>query len=73
MKDVEVDITQENLEPMKTLDDAWNSQNWEVFRKAPLGGYEGVLAPGSRIPHRPRRARWKDGEIVEEKLFYPPR
>jgi hypothetical protein len=23
----------ENLELMKTLDDAWNSQNWEVFRK----------------------------------------
>jgi hypothetical protein len=22
----------ENLELMKTLDDAWNSQNWEVFR-----------------------------------------
>jgi predicted ester cyclase len=23
----------ENLELMQTLDDAWNSQNWEVFRK----------------------------------------
>ena len=23
----------ENLELMRTLDDAWNSQNWEVFRK----------------------------------------
>ena len=23
----------ENLELMKTLDDAWNSQNWEVFKK----------------------------------------
>ncbi len=23
----------ENLELMKTLDDAWNSQNWETFRK----------------------------------------
>jgi hypothetical protein len=23
----------ENLGLMKTLDDAWNSQNWEIFRK----------------------------------------
>ena len=26
-------VVKENLELMKTLDDAWNSQNWEVFRK----------------------------------------
>jgi hypothetical protein len=24
---------EENLQRMKTLDDAWNAQNWEVFRK----------------------------------------
>ena len=23
---------EENLNLMKTLDDSWNSQNWEVFR-----------------------------------------
>ena len=24
---------EENLQRMKTLDDAWNAQNWDVFRK----------------------------------------
>ena len=24
---------EDNLQRMKTLDDAWNTQNWEVFRK----------------------------------------
>ena len=24
---------EENLQRMKTLDDAWNAQDWEVFRK----------------------------------------
>lgn len=24
---------EENLQRMKTLDDSWNAQNWEVFRK----------------------------------------
>ncbi len=33
MKDVEATTARENLDRMNTLDDAWNSQNWEVFRK----------------------------------------
>ena len=33
MRDTAVNTAQENLERMKTLDDAWNAQDWEVFRK----------------------------------------
>jgi hypothetical protein len=34
--------TVSNLERMKTLDDAWNAQKWDVFRT--LGGHDGLLA-----------------------------
>lgn len=27
---------EENLKRLKTLDDAWNAQNWDVFRRRPL-------------------------------------
>lgn len=26
-------MTQNNLELMRTLDDSWNAQNWETFKK----------------------------------------
>ena len=127
---------EENLRLMKTLDDAWNSQDWEVFKKRHSAA-TAVYWPGQPEPTRGRRnhhaesveffkmvenslennpykvmfgqgdwtctianwkgkmigpmtmggktipatnksfalefctvAHWKDGEIVEEKLFY---
>ena len=29
----EIMVQQDNLQLMKTLDDAWNSQDWETFKK----------------------------------------
>ncbi len=127
---------EENLELMRTLDDAWNSQDWEVFKKrhaedtavywpgqpqptrgrhnhhaesvqffkmvqnslennpykvmfgqgdwtCTIANWKGkMIGPmtidGKTVPPTNRSfelefctvARWKDGEIVEEKLFY---
>ncbi len=128
---------EDNLKRMKTLDDAWNSQNWEVFRErhsadtavywpgqpeptrgrdahqaesaaffkafenrlendpykvmiasgdwtatvanwsgrmiGPFLGPDGKMRPSTGKSFRLEFctvARWKDGEIVEEKLFY---
>src|SRR6266571_4420175 len=118
---------EENLQRMKTLDDAWNAQNWEVFRKrhspdttvgrdahhkeseaffksienhlennpyramfgsgdwtctiakwkgkmiGPWKGLDGKVhdATGKTFELEfCTVARWKDGEIVEENLFY---
>ena len=128
---------EDNLELMKTLDDAWNAQDWEVFKKrhaqdtavywpgqpeptrgrdnhhaesvdffksienslennpykvmlasgdwtctianwkgrmvGPLGGPDGKVHPPTNKTFELEFctvARWKDGEIVEEKLFY---
>jgi hypothetical protein len=54
----------ENLELMKTLDDAWNSQNWEVFRKRHSDD-TAVYWPGQ---HDPTRGR--DNHEVEAKEFF---
>jgi ketosteroid isomerase-like protein len=129
--------TVSNLERMKTLDDAWNAQNWEVFRQrhspdtavnwpgqpdptrgrdaheaesveffksienhldndpykvmfasgewtctiarwtgrmtGPVKGLDGKVHPPTGKQFELEFctvARWKDGEIVEEKLFY---
>lgn len=129
--------TVSNLERMKTLDDAWNAQNWDVFRQrhsadtavywpgqpeptrgrdahqaeseeffksiqnhldnnpyevmfasgdwtctiarwtgrmvGPVKGLDGKVHPPTNKPFELEFctvARWKDGEIVEEKLFY---
>jgi ketosteroid isomerase-like protein len=43
----------ENLQLMKTLDDAWNSQNWEVFRKRHSQD-TAVFWPGQPDPTRGR-------------------
>lgn len=43
----------ENLELMKTLDDAWNSQNWEVFLKRHSQD-TAVFWPGQPEPTRGR-------------------
>ncbi len=64
---------EENLQRMKTLDDAWNGQNWEVFRMRHAADAR-VHWPGQPDPPRGRKfctvAHWKNGEIVEENLFY---
>ena len=38
----------ENLQRMKTLDDAWNAQNWAVFRKHHSADTRGLLARSAR-------------------------
>ncbi len=45
----------ENLQRMKTLDDAWNAQNWEVFRKRHSADTK-VYWPGQPDPTRGRDA-----------------
>jgi ketosteroid isomerase-like protein len=52
-EDVKVGV-KENLELMKTLDDAWNSQDWEVFRKRHAENTE-VFWPGQPEPTRGRQ------------------
>ncbi len=44
-----------NLERMKTLDDSWNAQNWEVFRKRHSADTK-VFWPGQREPTQGREA-----------------
>jgi hypothetical protein len=53
-----------NLELMKTLDDAWNSQNWEVFRKRHAENTV-VFWPGGMDPTRGR-----DNHEKEAKEFF---
>jgi ketosteroid isomerase-like protein len=54
----------ENLELMKTLDDAWNSQNWEVFRKRHSEDTV-VFWPGQPDPTKGRH-----NHEVESKEFF---
>ncbi len=51
--DKERQIVQRNLELMKTLDDAWNSQDWAVFRKRHAENTV-VYWPGQPEPTRGR-------------------
>jgi len=46
---------EDNLQRMKTLDDAWNGQNWEVFRKRHSAD-TAVFWPGQPDPTRGRDA-----------------
>ena len=55
---------EENLQRMKTLDDAWNAHNWEVFRKRHAADTK-VYWPGQPDPtvgrdahHKEWRSRW---------------
>jgi hypothetical protein len=52
---------QENLQRMKTLDDAWNAQNWEVFRKRHSADTK-VYWPGQPDPTRGREAHQLESE-----------
>ena len=54
----------ENLELMKTLDDAWNSQNWEVFRK--LHSDDTVVF----WPGQPDPTKGRHNHEVESKEFF---
>lgn len=54
----------ENLQLMKTLDDAWNSQNWEVFRKRHAHD-TAVFWPGQADPTKGR-----DNHEEEAKEFF---
>ena len=54
----------ENLELMQTLDDAWNSQNWEVFRKRHSEDTV-VFWPGQPDPTKGRH-----NHEVESKEFF---
>jgi hypothetical protein len=51
--------TKENLKLMTTLDDAWNSQDWETFKKRHA---ENVLVywPGQPNPTKGREAHFKE-------------
>jgi hypothetical protein len=50
-----------NLERMKTLDDAWNAQNWDVFRKRHSTD-TAVYWPGQPEPTRGREAHQAESE-----------
>ena len=52
--------TEENLQRMKTLDDAWNVQDWNVFRKRHSADTK-VHWPGQPDPTRGRDAH-QDGD-----------
>ena len=52
---------EENLQRMKTLDDAWNAQNWEVFRKRHSTETK-VYWPGQPDPTRGRDAHQAESE-----------
>jgi len=49
----------ENLELMKTLDDAWNSQDWETFKKRHSEN-TAVYWPTQPLPTRGRGAHHKE-------------
>src|SRR5207253_9616027 len=52
---------EDNLQRMKTLDDAWNSQNWDVFRKRHSAD-TAVFWPGQPDPTRGRDAHQAESE-----------
>jgi ketosteroid isomerase-like protein len=66
---------EDNLKLMKTLDDAWNSQNWEVFRKRHSAD-TAVFWPGEPDPTRGRDAHQAESEAffksIENKLANDP-
>jgi len=53
---------EENLQRMKTLDDAWNAQNWEVFRKRHSAETK-VYWPGQPDPTQGRDAHHRESEL----------
>jgi predicted ester cyclase len=52
---------EENLELMKTLDDAWNSQDWDTFNKRHAENVA-VYWPGQPEPTKGRKDHQKEAE-----------
>ena len=50
---------EDNLQLMKTLDDSWNAQDWDVFRKRHAAD-TAVYWPGQPDPTRGRDAHQAD-------------
>jgi predicted ester cyclase len=61
-------VQQDNLQLMKTLDDAWNSQDWETFKKRHADNVA-VFWPGQPEPTRGRIAH--HNEAVEFFKTFP--
>jgi len=59
---------EENLERMQTLDDAWNSQNWETFNKRHAESVA-VYWPGALEPTKGRHAHHR--EAIEYFKTFP--
>ena len=56
---------EQNLQRMKTLDDAWNAQDWDVFRKRHSADTK-VYWPGQPEPDAwPRRAPRRVGGVLQ--------
>ncbi len=62
-------------ELMKTLDDSWNSQNWDVFKKRHAEDVA-VYWPGQQEPTKGREAHYKESveffKIFDNKLANKP-
>ncbi len=67
--------TNKNLELMQTLDDAWNSEDWETFKKRHAENVA-VYWPGQPEPTRGRDAHFKESveffKIFDNKLENNP-
>ena len=65
----------ENMKLMKTLDDAWNSQDWETFKKRHAENVA-VYWPGQPEPTRGREAHYKEAveffKMFDNKLVNNP-
>lgn len=65
----------ENMRLMKTLDDAWNTQDWDTFKKRHAEN-TAVYWPGQPEPTRGRAAHYKEAveffKIFDNKLVNDP-
>jgi hypothetical protein len=61
---------EENLRLMKTLDDAWNSQDWDTFKKRHAENVA-VYWPGQPEPTIGRSVHHKEAELIRDVGFDP--
>ena len=66
--ELEIMVQQDNLQLMKTLDDAWNSQDWETFKKRHAEN-AAIFWPGQPDPTKGRKAHYD--ECVEFFKTFP--
>jgi ketosteroid isomerase-like protein len=76
MVGIEVTMSgEDNLQHMKTLDDAWNAQDWDVFKKRHSTD-RAVFWPGQADPTRGRDAHQAESEAffksIENQLQNDP-